>query len=153
MTTAQAPSEDAATVLESFIADTSNLPAEIAHLLEEIQAKDQQLAEHRNVINNRDLQIQKFIKANGFGREKHPKEDAWVKQVQGEFERAARLQEEKVRLVLRAGFLVSLAAMLHHIPVAVDLCCNSLWTVAKIPSQGSKDSQGERAKRETRSLP
>lgn len=105
--TATASAEDAATVLESFIHDTANLPAEIQHLLEEIQARDQQLAEHRTVIHNRDLALQKFVKANGFGKEKHPKEEVWVKQVQAEFEKAARLQEEKVSLAARAGFLVS----------------------------------------------
>ena len=107
MAVAGASGEDAASVLETFIHDSANLPAEIQHLLEEVQAKDTQLSEHRAVINNRDLSLQKFVKNNGFGSVKHPKEDAWMKAVSEAFDRAQALQEEKVGLANRAAFLVS----------------------------------------------
>ncbi|KAH8151864.1 uncharacterized protein LAJ45_03857 [Morchella importuna] len=57
--------EDAATVLEQFINDVANLPAEIAHIYEEIQAKDRVLKEHRDSALARDNSLQKFIKNHG----------------------------------------------------------------------------------------
>jgi len=97
--------EDAATVLDQFIHDVANLPAEIAHLLEEIHAKDELIAECRSVITNRDNQLQKHVKQAG-GHVKHPKEDQWVKLVQTNFGTAEKLQEDKVLLSQKACFLV-----------------------------------------------
>ena len=105
---AAVPTEDAATVLEQFTHDVANVPAEISHLLEEIQAKDQVIGECRATIAQRDNSLQKFVKANGFGHVKHPKEDLWTKQVASAFEKAQGLQEEKVGLANKAAFLVCL---------------------------------------------
>ena len=117
--------EDAASVLEQFVQDgkiprqallysrrqqfriVANLPAEIAHLLEEIHAKDQVVQECRNTIATRDNSIQKFVKLNGTGLP-NPKEEGYCKLVKDNFERAKALQEEKCTLAEKQALLVSL---------------------------------------------
>lgn len=84
----------------------ANLPAEIAHLLEEIQAKDRIVQECRNVISARDGSIQKFLKANGAGQA-NPKEEAYVKNILANYEKARTVQEEKIALAERSTHLVS----------------------------------------------
>ena len=85
----------------------ANLPAEIAHLLEEIHAKDQVVQECRNTIAARDNSIQKFVKLNGTGLP-NPKEEGYCKLVKDNFERAKALQEEKCTLAEKQALLVSL---------------------------------------------
>lgn len=106
--------EDAATILDEFVHDVSNLPAEIAHLLEEIQAKDQLMAECRQAINVRDISLQKHVKANG-GHVKHPKEEAITKAVMANFDKAQILQDEKVTLSEKACLLVSAQVIITSI--------------------------------------
>ena len=116
--------EDAATVLEDFVQNgkleiqlqmrghpnvfmsVANLPAEIAHLLEEIQAKDRIVQECRSFVASRDNSLQKFLKANGPGQA-NPKEEIFVKNVMTSFDRAQAVQEEKVALSEKAATLVS----------------------------------------------
>jgi len=100
-----AHAEDAASVLEQFIHDVANLPAEIAHLLEEIQAKDALIQERRALINTRDLSLQRHVKKEG-GHVSHQKEDAFVKQVLANYDKAQALQEEKIALSEKASMLV-----------------------------------------------
>lgn len=85
----------------------ANLPAEIAHLLEEIQAKDRIVQECRNIIAARDNSIQKFVKLNGAGQP-NPKEEGYCKIAVANFDKAQVLQEEKVGLSEKAALLVSL---------------------------------------------
>ena len=84
----------------------ANLPAEIAHLLEEIQAKDRVVQECRNVIATRDGSIQKFLKLNGAGQP-NPKEEGYCKMVMANFDKARIVQEEKVGLSEKAALLVT----------------------------------------------
>ncbi len=100
-----AVAEDAATVLEQFIHDVANMPAELAHLLEEVQAKDVLIQECRTNINNRDTALQKHVKAYG-GHVKHPKEDQIISTVSSNFDRAEALQKDKIALAAKASFLV-----------------------------------------------
>jgi len=100
-----AAGEDAATVLEGFIHDVANLPAEIAHLLEEIQAKDQMIQECRTIIQTRDIALQKHIRANGVII-KHPKEEQYTKVILANYDKAQELQDHKVTLSQKAAFLV-----------------------------------------------
>lgn len=97
--------EDAASVLEQFVQDVANLPAEIAHLLEEIQAKDRVVQECRNLIATRDISIQKFLKLNGAGQP-NPKEEGYCKNVMANFDKAQIVQEEKVGLSEKAALLL-----------------------------------------------
>lgn len=83
----------------------ANLPAEIAHLLEEIQAKDQHIQELREVINTRDKSIQNFVRAQG-GHVKNPKEEGLTKVILANFDRIEILQAEKLGLSEKAMRLV-----------------------------------------------
>ncbi|KAK5002089.1 hypothetical protein LTR28_011847, partial [Elasticomyces elasticus] len=93
--------EDAASVLELFVHDVANLPAEIAHLLEEIQAKDQQIHQCRDTIAQRDNALQKWVRANG-ANVRNPKEEAFSKTILANMDRAEILQAEKVALSEKA---------------------------------------------------
>ena len=97
--------EDAASVLEEFVQNVANLPAEIHHLLEEIQAKDRVMHECRSQIAGRDTSIQKFLKANGCAQA-NPKEEAYCKTVLSNFDKAQIVQEEKVGLSDKAATLL-----------------------------------------------
>jgi inhibitor of growth protein 3 len=112
--------EDAATVLDQFIHDgtfliyghglmltrtVANLPAEITHLYEEMQAKDQKIQELRAAISQRDSSLQKFIKLNG-SLVQNPKEEPYSKVILQNYERAQILQEEKIGLSEKAAALV-----------------------------------------------
>jgi len=115
-------SEDAATVLEQFVHDgkefrdwydtlgpfvdlqwdpVANLPAEIAHLYEEAEAKQAAINECTTIINHRDAQIQKFIKHNG-SLVVNPKEEQYKKTILENMDKAMALQEEKLALIQKA---------------------------------------------------
>ena len=79
----------------------ANLPAEIAFLLEEVQAKDVQIMQCRDAIIQRDNAIQKHVRTVG-SHVKHPKEDLLTKAITGNYDRIEILQAEKVGLVQKA---------------------------------------------------
>ena len=85
----------------------ANLPAEIAHLLEEIEAKDKVTQECRNTIHSKDSSIQKFCKTNG-SRQENPKEDLYCKTALSNFDKAQAIQDEKVALSDKARILVNI---------------------------------------------
>ncbi|KAL1984842.1 hypothetical protein VTN96DRAFT_8597 [Rasamsonia emersonii] len=97
--------EDCATVLEQFVHDVANLPAEITHLMEEIQAKDKIIQECRAIINSRDNSLQKFIKLNG-SLAPNPKEEQYSKLILQNLDRCQALQDEKIQLSEKACVLL-----------------------------------------------
>lgn len=97
--------EDCATVLEQFVHDVANLPAEINHLMEEIQAKDKVMQECRATINSRDSSIQKFVKMNG-SLAPNPKEEAYGKTILQNMDKSHELQNEKIQLSEKACVLL-----------------------------------------------
>ncbi|KAJ5876267.1 Zinc finger PHD-type [Penicillium soppii] len=97
--------EDCATVLEQFVHDVANLPAEINHLMEEIQAKDKIMQECRSTINSRDSSIQKFIKLNG-SLAPNPKEEQYGKTILENMDKSHELQTEKIQLSEKACVLL-----------------------------------------------
>ncbi|KAJ5312994.1 hypothetical protein PENANT_c018G01199 [Penicillium antarcticum] len=97
--------EDCATVLEQFVHDVANLPAEINHLMEEIQAKDKVMQECRATINSRDGSIQKFIKMNG-SLAPNPKEEQYGKTILENIDQSFELQTEKIQLSEKACVLL-----------------------------------------------
>ncbi|KAK4690880.1 hypothetical protein P7C71_g6009, partial [Lecanoromycetidae sp. Uapishka_2] len=99
-----AMAEDATSVLEQFVQDVANLPAEIQHLLEEIAAKDRVVEECKSQITSRDGSIQKFVKMNGAGQS-NPKEEGYCKAVMAQYDKAQVIQEEKVGLSDKAALL------------------------------------------------
>lgn len=56
---------DCATVLEQFIHDAANLPAEINYMMEEIQAIDKDMQKHLMNINSKEGALQKQVKNHG----------------------------------------------------------------------------------------
>ncbi|ORY06887.1 inhibitor of growth proteins N-terminal histone-binding-domain-containing protein [Clohesyomyces aquaticus] len=125
--------EDAASVLEQFIHDVANLPAEITHLYEEVQAKDQQINECRSIINARDSSLQKFIKLNG-SLVQNPKEEPYSKIIQQNFDKAQMLQEEKIALVEKACSLMD-----RHVK-RLDIKLRDLVNEGSIPADGRMPS-------------
>ncbi|KAL3479041.1 hypothetical protein BJX99DRAFT_222854 [Aspergillus californicus] len=97
--------EDCASVLEQFVHDVANLPAEINHLMEEIQAKDKIIQDSRILINSRDASIQKFIKLNG-SLTPNPKEEPYAKTILQNLERSQLIQDEKIMLSEKACILL-----------------------------------------------
>ncbi|KAF2224821.1 hypothetical protein BDZ85DRAFT_294682 [Elsinoe ampelina] len=93
--------DDAATVLEQFTHDVANLPAEIAHLLEEIKAKDEIIMQCKDHITSRDAALQRHVKQNG-SHVKHPKEEIFTKAITDSFDRMEALQKEKIALSEKA---------------------------------------------------
>lgn len=78
---------DAAAVLEQYVSDISNLPGEIAHVLEEIRDKDLKFYETRKRITQRDNnQLQKFVRTHGSLAE-NPKELAAYPKIRADFEK------------------------------------------------------------------
>ena len=84
----------------------ANLPAEIAHLLEEIEAKDRVVQDCRANILSKDSSIQKFFKANGVDPV-NPKDEPYVKSILASYDQAQVVQNEKVALGDKASMLVS----------------------------------------------
>ncbi|KAL2403943.1 hypothetical protein ABEF95_007788 [Exophiala dermatitidis] len=100
-----ASNEDCASVLEQFIHDAANLPAEINHMMEEIQAKDKDLQKYQSVINQKDNNLQKHIKMNGV-LTPHPKENEYTDLIKKNYDLCLDLQNQKVSLSERACMLL-----------------------------------------------
>ncbi|KAL1953939.1 hypothetical protein VTO42DRAFT_2017 [Malbranchea cinnamomea] len=100
-----AHAEDCQTVLEQFVHDVANLPAEMNHLMEEIQAKDKAIQECRAIIASRDTSLQKFIRLNG-SLVLNPKEELYSKTILQNMDRCQVLQDEKVVLSEKACALL-----------------------------------------------
>lgn len=79
----------------------ANTPAEVTHLLEEIQAKDQQILAYKEEINKRDMALQKWVRLNG-GHVQNPKEEAFTKTINDCFDKCEILQAEKCGLSEKA---------------------------------------------------
>ncbi len=143
--------EDAAAVLEDFIQDgtclpltmpelypslmprptVSNLPAEMAHLFEEIQAKDKQMQDCRNIIADRDNHLQKFIRQNG-SLVINPKEDEYSNVITTNFDRAQALQEEKIALSDKASVLVRVYVPRYPTKQCYDLALTYVYVSSSI---------------------
>ncbi|KAF3907652.1 hypothetical protein AA313_de0206019 [Arthrobotrys entomopaga] len=100
-----APIEDVQSVLEQFIENVSNLPAEVAHLYEELANKDKRVHALRQSIQQKDQTIQRFIRQNG-SQAPHPKEQTWSKQISEAYKEINVIQDEKCKLAKRATELI-----------------------------------------------
>ena len=108
--------EDAATLLESFLHDIANTPAEITHLLEEIQAKDLQIHAFKDEIHKRDAQLQKWVRLNG-GHILNPKEEGFSRTINDCYDKCEILQAEKCGLSEKA--LVVLERQIRRLDVGL----------------------------------
>lgn len=96
------------TATEKTSADTltvANIPAEITHLMEEIQAKDLQIQAFKDEIQKRDAQLQKWVRSNG-GHVQNPKEEAFSKTVNDCYDKCEILQAEKLGLSQKAQIVL-----------------------------------------------
>lgn len=81
------------------------MPAEVAHVLEEIRDKDLKFFDVRKRIQQRDGQIFKFIRNHGSLAE-NPKENAYPK-IRSDFEKAMTLQQEKCDLANTGLYIIA----------------------------------------------
>lgn len=88
---------DTAGVLDDWINRVANLPHEIAFKQDEIGEKDKAMQECLNIIAKNDAALQKWTKANG-GNQPNPKEQHLNRIILESYERAERLQDEKIKL-------------------------------------------------------
>lgn len=92
-------------VLSIFSNTVANLPNEIAHIYEEIQAKDKALLELQKGIMQRDGLMQKFIKLNG-SHVPNPKEEGYSNHIRKAYAQINILQDEKITFSQKALDLV-----------------------------------------------
>ncbi|KAI5308394.1 Histone acetyltransferase complex subunit, partial [Ascosphaera atra] len=153
--------EDCSAVLEQFIHDVANLPAEINHLMEEIQVKDTTMAECRSIINSRDNSIQRFIKMNG-SLTPNPKEEAYTKAIAENLDKSIALQDEKIALAERASTLldrqvkrldVRLRDLVKEGLLANDPPLPSLLVPKQNQQQGPQQQQQQAASQQQPNLP
>lgn len=97
---------DTTAVLDKYTQDLLNLPLEVKHLFEELKTKDAQLAEARKRYQTKDLQLHKFIRANGT-LTRHPKEQQLYQKIEEDMKLVQKIQKEKILLANTALFLVS----------------------------------------------
>ena len=86
---------DCATVLEQFIHDAANLPAEINYMMEEIQAIDHQMHKYLQNVNSKESALQKQVKNHG-SLVAHPKEQEYVEFGKKHYELCLDLQKKKL---------------------------------------------------------
>ncbi|ERF76845.1 hypothetical protein EPUS_07635 [Endocarpon pusillum Z07020] len=98
-------SEDPATVLEQFMHDAANLPAEICHMMEEIQAKDREVQKYQSAINAKDGSLQKHLKLNG-SLNAHPKEKEYADTILKNYDLCQEIQNQKIALSDKACVLL-----------------------------------------------
>lgn len=105
----------------------ANIPAEISHIMEEIQAKDMQIAQFRLEIDKREAQLQKFTRANG-GHVRNPKDEAFSKTIRECFDKCEILQEAKCGLAQRAQILID------RVTKKLDSGINALTAKGEFPA-------------------
>lgn len=86
--------EDCASVLEQFIQDAANLPAEINYMMEEIQAIDKEMQKYLSSITSKENILQKHVKTNG-SMQPHPKEQEYTDFAKKHYDICADLQAKK----------------------------------------------------------
>ncbi len=100
-----ASNEDPAAVLEQFMHDAANLPAEICHMMEEIQAKDREMQKYQSAISAKDGGLQKHLKLNG-SLSAHPKEKEYSETILKNYDLCQDMQNQKIALSDKACVLL-----------------------------------------------
>jgi inhibitor of growth protein 3 len=100
-----ASSEDPAAVLEQFMHDAANLPAEICHMMEEILAKDREMQKCLSAINAKDGSLQKHLKLSG-SLSIHPKEKEYSEAILKNYDLSQEIQDQKIALSDKACVLL-----------------------------------------------
>lgn len=111
----------------------ANTPAEVTHLLEEVQAKDQQIQICKDEIARRDANLQKWVRVSG-GHVLNPNEEKISKNIHANYDRAEILQSEKLGLGERA--LMVLERQIKRF----DISLRGLQTTDQFPSDAGLPS-------------
>lgn len=85
--------------------DVANLPAEISHMMEEIQAKEKEMQQHLSSLNAKDAAIQKQIKLQG-SMVPHAKEKEFSESILKSYDVVQELQEQKIAMSDKASLLL-----------------------------------------------
>ena len=85
--------------------DVANLPAEISHMMEEIQAKEKEMQLYLSSINSKDAAIQKQIKLQG-SMVPHPKEKEFSESILKNYDVCQEFQEQKIAMSDKACLLL-----------------------------------------------
>ncbi|KAI6779118.1 Inhibitor of growth protein 3 [Emericellopsis cladophorae] len=96
---------DPGVILDDWINRVQNLPEEIRFCHDEIADRDRQYNEQIRIIEDRDAKIQKHIKAHG-SHEPNPKEEGLRAQIREAYERADKIQLEKIKLVQNSALIM-----------------------------------------------
>lgn len=152
--------EDCVSILEQFIHESANLPAEITFMLEEIQALDREQQQHVASINVKDSSLQKYIKTNG-SLVAHPKEAEYQDSVGKLYEQCMSLQAKKSSHADKA--LLILDRCLKKFDTKIrqleaegqlehDPSLPSVWNRASTDQKGVPDTPSSRVPLESASL-
>lgn len=96
---------DVATVLEDYLADLANLPAELSFVLDEIKVNDDKVVDHARRAQQRDAAIQKFVHQHGTLVD-NPKEGQNITKIQKDYQESIKAQKEKVRMANLGMFVI-----------------------------------------------
>lgn len=86
---------DCAAVLEQFIHDAANLPAEVNYMMEEIQAIDKDMQKYLVNINTKEGALQRQVKNHG-SLVAHPKEQEYAEYAKKHYDLCIELQKKKI---------------------------------------------------------
>ncbi|EPY53392.1 ING family Png1 [Schizosaccharomyces cryophilus OY26] len=101
--------DEAVYVLTDYLQSLDNLPDETKHIFDEIGVKEMALHDLGKQIQTADQQIQSHVKSQG-SHIPHPKEESLYTAIRENYEKAIRIQNEKVQLAERAR-----AVLMRHI--------------------------------------
>ena len=132
--------EDCASVLEQFVHDGANLPAEITHMMEEITAKDDIMRNHHKTINAQDGQLQKHVRLHG-GLQPHPNEKEFAVSIVESYDSCHDLQSQKILLAERAVMLLDRQVKRLDVKIRELQNDGQLTDDPPIPSLFSRKSQ------------
>jgi len=104
--------DDPAVVLEDFTQIIGNVPAEICHILEELEEKEKDIQKLLQKVEKENHRVQRFIKMNG-SMMVDPQAEPNGKEVRRLYDDVERLQNEKCSLADRSTRLVSHAEYIH----------------------------------------
>ncbi|RKO99756.1 hypothetical protein CXG81DRAFT_14080, partial [Caulochytrium protostelioides] len=88
---------DAPTLLEEYLQSIDNIPAELAHLLHELEEHDREFHQLRSQINQEDLSLRRLVKHSAI-LDGMPDGIALFDTVQRRYEDAMALADEKIQL-------------------------------------------------------
>ncbi len=101
----QKESLDTAGVIDDFVYRTANLPAELKHFSDEIEAKDKEYDGCLSVARKAEEAMQKWYRING-PQQVNPKEEGLTKLARENYAKAELLSDEKIALAKKMDFLL-----------------------------------------------